>query len=180
MTLLLNQIPCLDKGFVAKFDSSCSSAKLKDLAVEYFKQLDGRFLAPDNSTLTLLVKCPLFVQLNFSTFGLRVTNLPNTGPIEAYLPNVGEVGSSKLGASQDIADDIARTSAALRMNPKAYQADGCNRFISQLLTPINTYTTILVHGAYNDWCRFASQSSAPGPIAAYIDAVTQIMKAEWQ
>jgi hypothetical protein len=66
------------------------------------------------------------------------------------------------------------------MNHKAYQADGCDRFMSQILTPINTYTTILIHGMYNDWSRFISQNNAPAPIAAYIIAVGQLLKAEWQ
>lgn len=181
MSLLLNKIPVLDKGFVALFDSSCNGSKLNELAVEYFKRLDGKFLA-DVSSMTLLVKCPLVVQLNFSTFGFKVTNLPNVGSdkVESYLPNVGEIGAPELQVSQAIADDIARSSAALLMNPKAYQADGCDRFVSQILTPINTYTTILVHGMYNDWCKYVSQNNAPACIAAYIHATNQIMQAEWR
>jgi hypothetical protein len=52
--------------------------------------------------------------------------------------------------------------------------------MSQILTPINTYTTILVHGMYNDWSRFLSQNGSPAPIAAYIIAVDKLIKAEWQ
>ena len=181
MTLLLSKIPVLDKGFVARVDSGCSGVKLNELAVEYFKRLDGKFLAPDLSSLTLLIKCPLFVQLNLSTCRIQVTNLPYAAPAqpEVYLPNVGEIGAPSLEVSRGIADDIARTSSALLMNPKAYQADGCDRFVAQILTPLNTYTTVLVHGMYNDWCRFISQSGVPASIAAYINAVDQILKAEW-
>lgn len=179
--LLLNKIPVLDKGWVATYDTSCNSAKLNELAVEFFKKLDGRFLA-ENSSITVMMKCPLFIQLNLSQFNLRITNLPNIGSdeIDSYYPNVGEIGSSNLNTAQDICDDMKRTSIALLMNHKAYQADGCNRFMSQILTPINTYTTILVHGMYNDWCRFISQSGAPAPIASYIVAVDQLLKAEWR
>lgn len=179
--ILLNKIPVLDRGFVAKFDSNCNAERLNELAVEFFKRLDGKFLAEQVSTLTVLVKCPLFVQLNLSTFGLRITSLPNVGSdqLESYLPNVGEIGAPTLEVNQDIADDIVRTSAALMMNHKTYQTDGCNRFMSQILTPINTYTTLLVSGMYNDWCRYIAQSNAPAGIAAYVDAVNQIMKAEW-
>lgn len=181
MSILLNKIPVLDKGFVAQFDSSCSGNKLNEIAVEYFKQLDGKFLA-DISSLTLLVKCPLFIQLNFSTFGFKVVTLPYTNEeaIDAYLPNVGEIGSPDLETSRDISDDIARTSSALLMNHKAYRADKCDNFIAQVVTPINVYTTILVHGWYNDWCKFVSQPNAPSPIAAYMDAINQILKAEWR
>lgn len=179
--ILLNKVPVLDKGYVAKFDSSGGSNKLNEIAVEHFKRLDGKFLT-DISSLTLMFKCPLFVQLNLSIFGFRIITLPNVGSdqLEVYLPNIGEIGSPKLDVNQDIADDMARTSAALLMNHKAYQTDGCNRFMSQILTPINTYTTILVYGMYNDWSRYISQAGAPASIASYIDAASQIMKAEWQ
>jgi len=180
--ILLNKIPVLDKGFVAKFDSIGGIDKLNEIAVEYFKRLDGKFLAENMSAMTMIIKCPLFVQLNLSTFNLRITTLPNVGSeqLESYLPNVGEIGAPSLDVNQDIADDMARTSAALLMNHKAYQADGCNRFMSQILTPINTYTTILVNGMYNDWCRYIQQNNAPTSVKSYIDAVSQIIKAEWQ
>jgi hypothetical protein len=176
--MLLNKIPVLDKGFVAELDCSMPVVKLNDIAVEYFKKLDGKFLA-DMSSLTLLVKCPLFVQLNLSLFNLKVTSLPSS-ELEVYLPNAGEVGSTTLQLNNAIAADMQRTSEALLLNSKAYQADGCDRFISQILTPINTYTTIVVYGMYNDWCRFVAQNNAPTCIASYMDAVSQILKAEWR
>lgn len=179
--MLVNKIPCLDKGWVATYDTSCNSVKLNELAVEYFKKLDGSFLK-ENSSLAVIMKCPLFIQLNLSQFNLRITNLPNIGSdeLDYYSPNVGEIGSKDLSSCQAIADDMRRTSDALLMNHKAYQADGCHRFMSQILTPINTYTTILVNGMYNDWRKFASQNGAPAPIAAYMLAVDQLLKAEWQ
>ena len=181
MTILLSKIPVLDKGFVATYDTSCSSVKLNELAVEFYKRLDGKFLC-ENSSLTVMMKCPLFIQLNLSQFNLRITNLPNIGSdeLECYCPNPGEIGSGDFQVCNDISEDMKRTSSALLMNHKAYQADGCDRFMSQILTPINTYTTILIHGMYNDWSRFISQNNAPAPIAAYIVAVGQLLKAEWQ
>jgi hypothetical protein len=180
MSILLNHIPVLDKGFVATYDTSCNSEKLNALAVEFYKRLDGKFLA-ENSTFTVMIKCPLFIQLNLSQFNLRVTSLPNIGSdeLESFYPHPGEIGANDLQTCQDISDDMKRTSVALLMNHKTYQTDGCNRFMSQILTPINTYTTILVHGLYNDWCRFISQNNAPAPIAAYMLAVDHLIKAEW-
>lgn len=178
MSLLLNKIPVLDKGFVATYDTGNNSVKLNALAVEHFKVLDGKFLA-DSSSLTLVIKCPLFMQLNLSQWGFRITPLPTQGDLEAYIPNVGEIGAKSLEESTNIEDDMKRTSAALFMNHKAYTYDGCNRFLSQILTPINTYTTILVHGMYNDWNRFVSQNNTPAPIASYVQAVASILKAEW-
>ena len=180
MSLLLNKIPVLDKGFIARLDSSLDSTKLNEIAVEYFKRLDGKFLA-DTSTLTMLIKCPLFVQLNLSTFNFKITSLPHPAgtDLEVYLPNVGEIGAAQLDICQDIASDMAHTCEALMMNQKAYQTDGCDKFLSQILMPINTYTTLIVHGQYNDWSKWISQS-APSCISAYLIAAQQIIKAEWR
>lgn len=176
--MLINRLPCLDKGYVAYLDSSCNSTKLNSVALSLFKKSDSRFLY-DISTLTLVMKCPLFVQLNISTFAFKVISVPST-EVEAYCPNVGEVSCSDHNTAKAIADDIERTTAALLINPKAYQADGCDRFTSQVLTPISTYTTLIVHGSYNEWKRFSSQNGMPNGIVHYADAVQQIMAMEWK
>lgn len=177
--MLLNKIPVLDKGFVSEFDAACNSQKLDKLAQEYFGQLKDDTLKEKVGSLTLLIKCPLFLQLNLSLFGLTIASIPQPS-VDVYLPGVGEIGAPTLEATNAIASDIKRTSEALLINPLAYQQDGCDRFTSQVLTPINTYTTILVHGMYNNWCRFTSQNNAPNCILAYMNAVEQILKAEWQ
>jgi len=176
--MLLNKLPCLDKGYVAYLDSSCDSTKLRDVALEFFKKSDGRFLS-DISTLTLVIKCPLFVQLNLSQFNLKIITTSTTD-IEAYTPSVGEIGSPDHGTNKLISEDIERTTAALLINPKAYQADGCDRFVSQVLTPISTYTTLIVHGPYNEWKKFAAQGSMPHGMISYATSVQQILNMEWK
>lgn len=176
--MLLNKIPCLDKGYVALVGSSNNSTLLKSVALEFFQTTDYSNLA-HMANLTLVIKCPLFVQLNLSKFNLSIVSA-TTQEAELYLPNVGEIGGNDRETNTLIADDIARTSEALLINPKAYQADGCNRFISQILTPINTYTTIIVHGSYNDFRKFCNQPGMPAPIISYAQAVKQITDMEWK
>lgn len=176
--MLLNKIPCLDKGYVAHISSSCASEKLNDVAMEFFKKDDSLFLR-DLSALVLVIKCPLFFQLNLSTFDFKIVSVPVTD-VEAYCPNVGEIGGPDLETSRNIAASIKMTSDALLLNPKAYQEDGCDRFISQVATPLNTYTTLLVQGSYNEWKRFCNQQRLPAPTKSYIKAITQIMNAEWR
>lgn len=177
--MLLNKYPVLDKGFVARIDSSGGSTKLNEIAIEYYKVIDGKFLT-DLSSLTLLIKCPLFVQLNLSLFGFKIVTIPSQDELMAYEPNVSEVGAKSLELSKAISADMKQTSDALLINPKAYQSDGCDRFISQILTPINTYTSVIVYGMYNDWCRYIRQKGVPYSMASYINAVDQLMKAEWR
>jgi hypothetical protein len=134
--------------------------------------------------MTVVMKCPLFVQLNLSKFSLRIINAESKNlpiQIDAYRPNPGEVGSPERSINETVSDDISRTTDALLINPRSYQADGANKFIAQVLTPINVYTTLIVQGSYSEWCKVAyQQSSLPAPIKAYTSALQQIITAEWK
>jgi len=178
--MLLNKIPILDKGWVALVDSYNTTQKLRDIDKEFF----GSMFPPnllDLGRMTLVMKCPLFVQLNLSKFNIRVMNTyEQVSELQAYLPNVGEIGSRERDVCEAVADDIARTTNALFINAKAYRADGVNRFISHLPTPISTYTTLLLEGSYDEWSKFCDQVNAPTPIQAYINAIKDIKDAEWK
>ena len=177
--MLLNRIPVLDKGYVALIDSCNTTAKLRDMGQEFF---GGNYPVSleELGAMTIVMKCPLFVQLNLSKFNLRIINADSGNP-EGYIPNPGEIGANERFTSETISDDIARTTDALLINPKAYQADGCDRFVSQVLTPVNIYTTLIVHGSYKEWCAFAfNQDKVPAPIKAYTIALQQIVNVEWK
>lgn len=178
--MLLNKIPVLDKGYVALIDSCNTTSKLRDIGTEFF---GGEYpTSLENlGSMTVAVKCPLFVQLFLSKFNLKVINAEQSGPLHAYIPNPGEVGSPERSSNEAISDDIARTTDALLINPKAYQADGCDRFISQLVTPVNIYTTVIVQGSYKEWCEIAYQQAfLPEPIKQYTIVLQQIIEAEWK
>jgi hypothetical protein len=176
--MLLNKLPCLDKGYVAHISTSCTSLTLNDVAMEFFKKDNSQFLR-DLSTLTLAIKCPLFVQLALSTYDLKIISTP-VSELEYYSPNETEIGANDLATSRDISANIKDTSEALHINPKAFQEDGCERFISQILTPLNTYTTLIVRGEYNEWKRFCNQAKIPAPTKSYVRAITQVMNMEWK
>jgi hypothetical protein len=126
------------------------------------------------------MKCPLFVQIHLSTYDLSILPVPGSDKLEAYVPNVGEVLAKTLPDSGDIVKSMQATTDALLINPLAYQSDGCDRFTSQVLTPISTYTTIIVQGPYNEWKRFCERQGLPSPIKAYVKAITQIANVEWK
>lgn len=176
--MLLNKIPCLDKGYVALISSACNSTRLNEVRDEYFGAHDTPALKKF-AYMTVVFKCPLFVQTNLSQFGLTI--VPARIPeLEAYVPNAGEIGGRDRQLNEDIADDISRTTDALMINPKAYISDGADRFIAQVLTPISCYTTLIIGGSYNDWQQYIQQKSVPAPLVSYINAVKQIMDAEWK
>jgi len=181
--VLLNKIPVLDKGYVALIDSCNTTQKLRDIGEEFFGGTYPTSLE-ELGSLTVVIKCPLFVQLNMSKYNFKVINtiLFEGATIEAFCPNPGEIGARERSTCEDISTDIARTTDALLINHKAYVADGANNFISQILTPINIYTTLIVQGSYTEWCKFAYQrpSPFPKPIEAYTIALQQIITAEWK
>lgn len=175
--MLLNKLPCLDSGYVALISSSNDSKKLREIVPHLTTQSKTREL--DICSMTILIRCPLFVQLHLSHYNLTVlaTNLEDT--MSGFVPNEAEVGADDLQTSIAISDDIKRTTDALMINPKAYQADGCDKFLSQVITPINIYTTILVHGSRKTWVEFINQNKLPYPIDAYRQLIKQIHDAEW-
>lgn len=177
--MLLNRIPVLDKGYVALLDSSMTTSKLREIGTEVY---GGEYpvALEELGHMTLLIKCPLFMQLALSKFNLRIVDANNSRTLEAYIPNPGEVGAPERLDAEAIADDISRTTDALLINPKAYQADGCDRFVSQLTTPISTYTQLIVSGSYSEWCKFSYQEKLPGAIAAYGRSIAQIIESEWK
>lgn len=178
--MLLSKIPVLDKGYVALLDSCNTTKKLREIGQEFY---GGEYptAIEELGNLTLALKCPLFVQLTLSKYSFKVidANNPTTTTIEAYIPSAAAIQASDVGTSQDISDDILRTTEALSINPRAYQADGCDRFVSQVLTPINVYTSLIVQGSYSEWCKFAYQDRLPEPIRQYAAAVRQIIESEW-
>lgn len=174
---LLNKLPCLDKGFVGLISSTNDSNRLRDVLP--YLSIKNSMSELDLSYMTLLIKCPLFVQLHLSQFNLLIFNTTMQLELETYIPNEAEVNASDLETSRLISDDIKRTADALQINPSAYKADGCDNFISQVLTPINTYTTIVVHGSRKNWQNFINQNILPKPIEAYRNTIQQIYNAEW-
>lgn len=177
--MLLNKIPVSDSGYVALLDSSNTTSKLREIGKEFY---GGEYPTSleELGTMTVVMKCPLFVQLYLSKFNLKVINADSGSTQEAYIPSAAAIAANEAGTSQDIADDILRTTDALIINPKAYQADGCDRFVSQVLTPISTYTTLIVSGGYSEWCKAAYQSKLPLPIGEYAKAIGQIIEGEWK
>lgn len=174
--MLLAKLPCLDKGYVALIDTCNNSTKIKEIMGEY-RQAQMP-LIEQVCSMTLLFKCPLFVQLHLSSYGFTIVNL-NVDGLEAYCPNEGEIMSSTAENNRLIAEDISRTTDALLINPSAYATDGCDSFVSQVICPVSTYTTILVHGSLSEWKKYSSQIRVPGPMQHYVHASAQLLRSEF-
>jgi hypothetical protein len=176
--MLLNKVSVLDKGFVALIDSSGNSKLLQDLQDTYFKtKINVKLL--DLCSATLVVKCPLFVQLNLLQFGFDIINTPSND-VEAYLPDVSSVSADTLEDSQRICNYITATTEALLLNHKGFSMDGADHFTSQLLTPISVYNEIIISGNIKKWIAYLNQNKLPKPILAYRTAIYSILSTEWK
>jgi glutaredoxin 2 len=175
---MLNEIPVLDKGHVAMHSCSPTGQELFLLSKEFFRgQKDAKLF--DVAQLHIKVKCPLFVQMTFPEFGLRYIIQRGTGKPEAFVPTVNQVNAMSLEASEAIQEDIQRTTEALLLNPKSYQTEHCDLFVSQVISPISVYNTLMVYGSLEQWNNYVSQVGLPAPIEAYRKAIDNIVMAEY-
>jgi hypothetical protein len=175
---LLNQIPVLDKGFVAGLAFHMSD---KDIEYVWIDLRRGAFKAEllDMAQATLVIKCPLFVHLWLAEFSFTVVKCKQDGELDAYTPDVSDIQTGDLGLDRDIGQDIAATQAALLINPKAYRQDGCEKFISQVNTPISVYNQLVVSGSLKTWMDLVSTEKLPKPIEAYRKAIEDVLLTEW-
>jgi len=175
---LLNEHPVLDKGYVALHSCAPSGLELLQLSKEFFRgRWDDRLL--NTAVAHVKIKCPLFVQLMLSEHGLASVAQRVTSKPEAFVPNVSQVNAKDLEASEAIQRDIEQTTAALLLNPSAYQSEHCDLFISQVISPISVYNVLIVSGSLAQWLSFLSQRGLPSPIEAYRKATENVLFAEF-
>lgn len=174
---LTNKINVLDKGYVAAYSLSMGRTEFTELQNLYYNGvIDSTLLQIPQ--VHLEIKCPLFVQLNLSKYGIQTTS-KIVKEVEAYVPTVDEINAVDLATSEEIQKVISNTTEALLLNPKGLQMDGCNRFISQLICPISMYNTIMSSGNLDQWIRFANQEHLPDSVEQYRKAVAELLLAEW-
>lgn len=176
--MLLNKISVLDKGFVALVDSSGNAKLLQDLQDTYFKtKINMKLL--DICSATLIIKCPLFVQLNIAQFGFDIISTPSDN-VEAYLPDIGSIQGESLEDRQRIANYITATTEALLLNHKGFSMDGADKFTAQMLTPINVYNEIIISGSLKQWIAYISQGNLPAQLSQYQRAAEDCLLLEWK
>lgn len=176
--MLLNKLNVLDKGFVALIDSSGNAKLLQELQDHYFKTKVNMKLL-ELCSATLVIKCPLFVQMNLSQFGFTVVNTPSD-EVEAYIPDISSVSAETLEDRQRMVNYIQATTEALLLNHKGFSMDGADSFTSQMLTPINVYNELIVSGNIRQWVNYLNQRNLPKPLFSFQETVENCLLAEWK
>ncbi len=176
--MLLNKINLLDKGFVAPLSFAGDGRLLQDLQDHYFRAKTNVKLL-EISSAVLVIKCPLFVQLNLSQYGLNIITTPSEN-VEAYIPDVSSIDGETLEDKSEIANYIKITTEALLLNHKGIVMDGASRFTAQLLTPITVYNELIVAGRLSNWVSFLRQKKLPKEIENYRKVIEGILRVEWK
>jgi hypothetical protein len=178
--MTLNKIPVLDKGWISLLSTSITEEQLRELYKTLYRNRK-QFISSDRIQVHMYIKSPIFVQLTFGAHGMDIDNGINgaSGDIQAYIPTLNEIKARDLESSTLIAKDIEQTTEALLVNPKSYQMDACDIFISQVITPISVYNTYLVSANLSKWIEYIKRDGLPSPIEEYRLAIEKRLKAEW-
>lgn len=175
--MTLNKIPVLDKGFISLFSTSMDEKYVREAKrILYRNRQTGEF--GHKIRVHVLIKSPVFVQLSLGGSGISYDNA-QAGIPEAYVPTVNDVRAKDLETSEIIAKDIEQTTEALLLNPKSYQMDACDVFVSQVITPISVYNTYLASANLSAWIEYINRKDLPGPIDQYREAIENVLRAEW-
>ena len=176
--MLLNKSNVLDKGFVAPLCFNGGGRLLQDLQDHYFRtNINIKLL--NISTATLVIKCPLFVQLNLSQYGFDIIPTPSDN-IEAYTPDLSMIDGESLEDREKIVEYIGKTTEALLLSKEGMLLDGVDKFTSQLLMPITVYNELIVHGSLADWLVYLKQNKLPKELEAYRCQIKEVLKTEWK
>lgn len=173
----LNKIPVLDNGYASLISVSLGEEQVRNLRGILFRNRRRESFA-EQIQVHLLIKSPVFVQLSLGSSGITWINSMERGA-GAYIPQVSEIRASDLERSRLIQEDIKQTTEALLLNPKAYQMDTCDQFISQVITPVSVYNTYLATANLSSWINYTKRDDLPSPIEAYRKVIYDMLKAEW-
>lgn len=176
--MLLNKNTVLDKGFVAPLSFTGNGKLLQDLQDHYFKANTNIKLL-NIASATLVIKCPLFVQLNLSQYGLDIISTPSYG-VEAYTPDLSMIDGVELKDKERVVEYIKKTTDALLINKDGMELDGVDRFTSQLLMPITVYNELIVHGSLGNWLVYLKQNQLPKELEGYRCQIKDCLEAEWK
>lgn len=173
----MNKIPVLDKGYVALYATSLTAVQINDILIRYFHSKPAMRML-DTVEVYMEIRCPIFVQLILNQYNLT-SFTQHSRKVEAYIPSINDISAPDVLTAQTIQQDIEQTTEALLINPKAYKADGCDHFVSQVITPINVYNTLMVSGSLPVWWSIARRDDLPNAINAYTHAIANALEAEY-
>ena len=174
----LNKITVLDNGWVALLSASCTGNIIKEIQTYYYDIKPNRAIAAIPHA-TLVVRCPLFVQLYLANFDLTLRQLKGLKEKQLYVPTEVDIGAPELKDSISIRDHIKQTLEALVVSSEGYKMDGCNASAAQVVLPVSVYSDIMLSGSMAQWIEVLSHKTTTPQINQYKAVICNILLAEW-
>jgi hypothetical protein len=159
-------------GYVQCTQESHDSITLEALVKEV-----GYKNAIELVTCTLKFKAPLFIRMGIVKESLTIVDIPKSFN-KVFIPDVSMIQSGNHELDAEIAEHIKQMAEVSVINIKGFQADGCDRFIAQTITPINVYIEFYAAITLSQMIRY-SQQKLPVPVQNYVDAINDIVTATW-
>jgi hypothetical protein len=127
--------------------------------------------------VSLKLRAPLFVRIGVSNYTLDTSDVPkSTG--KTFVPDVSMISSGNNVLDREIAEHIRHMSETATINVRDFQRDGCDRFVAQLVTPINTYVDFYATMTLDRLIKF-SKLKLPVPMQRYVEAAADIVCVTW-
>lgn len=181
--MVFNEIPVLDKGFVAYVSSNMDSKILGKLSQHYFKGKVNPELF-ELASVTITMRCPIFVNLFLQRFNFKIISVNpahrSEDDIETYVPDQSSIKTKDCTEYEEIHKHMGYMAENLLVTHKGYLADKCDHFISQVNLPIGTYNEIIVHGSLAQWINFLNAKNLPIPLESYRKTCFDILKADFR
>lgn len=180
--MVFNKLPVLDKGFVAFVASGMDDKTLAKLFQHYNKgNINPEFIRM--ATVTLVFKCPLFVNMFLYRFGLNIVGVEpadSNKEIEFFTPDEGQIRTTEGMDATEIRKHMEYMTGVLKVTQAGYVKDGCDHFVSQVNLPISVYNEVVVSGTLDQWIRFFRSKNLPSPIESYRQTSYNIVKADFR
>jgi hypothetical protein len=146
----LNAISVYEHGFIAPLYTSFSESKVKELEMFAIHESNHGRLSAQWATMSFMIKVPLFVLTKLVNYEVKILFCKEDNE-QYYIPTEAEIVASDLETARLIKEDIASTTEALKVNPKAYMSDGCQPDAAHTITPISRYVVFLAEAKTRTW-----------------------------
>ena len=148
----INAISLYDHGFISVLYSSFSAKKAEELELFYLPKINHGRLSSEFSRISFLMRVPMFILTQMVNYDIKIM-YAKSDEEQYFLPTEADIVGCDLETALQMKAVIEETTAALQINPSALVADGCNPEVSQILTPVSRYVTIITEAKKSEWLR---------------------------
>ena len=175
----LNRIPVLDHGYVRLVSASPTEKVLDTIKRRAYRGATTPAMIAMPS-VTLEIRLPYAVLISLTSQAIRFTPYLDMDVNLVLEPNEADIGSPSLEVSREIAASMKSTVNALVTNQHSYVADGCDRSIATITTPIAAYWEGVATAQLDTWIQVINTKGSPRLVQAYQIAIANAISTEFK